>query len=87
MHQDAVIDADKLDALGHGSISPIQPPPQVQLPRALDQLASQIRPLAEVERETIERALGLCDGDVRKAAVFLEIATGDDLSEIEKLGH
>lgn len=74
MHQEAVIDADMLDALEHVSVAPGPAHQHVQPPRALDQLASQIRPLAEVERETIERALGLCDGDVRKAAVFLEIA-------------
>ena len=42
--------------------------------RSLDQLAKKIRPLSEVEREAIEQALGLCGGDVRKAAVFLDIA-------------
>jgi DNA-binding NtrC family response regulator len=41
---------------------------------SLDQLVEQIRPLSEVEREAIEHALGLCGGDVRKAAVFLDIA-------------
>ncbi len=75
MGQEAVVDADMLSALEPVTTTP--PPrtsPQVQQPRALDQLANQIRPLAEVERETIEQALRLCDGDVRKAAVFLEIA-------------
>ena len=42
--------------------------------RSLDQLAQKIRPLSEVEREAIEEALTLCDGDVRRAAVFLDIA-------------
>jgi DNA-binding NtrC family response regulator len=41
---------------------------------SLDQLAEQIRPLSEVERQAIEQALDLCEGDVRKAAVFLDIA-------------
>ncbi|MGI9507455.1 MAG: helix-turn-helix domain-containing protein [Geminicoccaceae bacterium] len=41
---------------------------------SLDQLAEQIRPLSIVERETIEHALELCGGDVRRAAVFLDIA-------------
>lgn len=40
----------------------------------LDQLAEQIRPLSAIERETIEHALELCGGDVRRAAVFLDIA-------------
>lgn len=42
--------------------------------RSLDLLAEEIRPLSEVEREAIEHALKLCEGDVRKAAVFLDIA-------------
>jgi len=41
---------------------------------ALDRLADEIRPLADVERQAIERALSLCDGDIRKASLFLEIA-------------
>lgn len=41
---------------------------------SLDQLAEKIRPLSEVERKAIEEALKFCDGDVRKAAVFLDIA-------------
>jgi len=41
---------------------------------SLDQLAEQIRPLSAIEREAIEHALELCGGDVRKAAVFLDIA-------------
>ena len=43
-------------------------------PRSLDRLAETIRPLSEIEREAIEHALELCEGDVRKAAVFLDIA-------------
>ena len=42
--------------------------------RPLDRLAEEIKPLSEVEREAIEHALERCDGDVRKAAVFLDIA-------------
>ena len=51
--------------------------PQADYPRktqSLDRLAEKIRPLSEIEREAIEHALELCDGDVRKAAVFLDIA-------------
>ncbi len=40
----------------------------------ITELASLIRPLDEIEREAIERAIELCGGDVRKAAVFLGIA-------------
>ena len=39
----------------------------------MGQLAKLIRPIAEVEWETIENAVALCGGDVRKAAVFLGI--------------
>ncbi|WP_240932833.1 sigma-54-dependent transcriptional regulator [Pelagibius litoralis] len=40
----------------------------------LGTLAQTIRPLDEVERETIERAINLCGGDVRTASVLLGIA-------------
>ena len=43
-------------------------------PRDLNALAEAIRPMHEVEREAIERAVGLCAGDVRKAAVFLNLS-------------
>ena len=43
-------------------------------PDNLDGLAQTIRPLHVVERETIEAAIEVCGGDVRKAAVFLDIA-------------
>ncbi|NNG02979.1 MAG: sigma-54-dependent Fis family transcriptional regulator [Inquilinus sp.] len=39
----------------------------------MGRLAELIRPLEEVEWETIENAVSLCGGDVRKAAVFLGI--------------
>jgi DNA-binding NtrC family response regulator len=55
--------------------------------RTLDMLAEQIRPLSEVERETIERALDLCDGDVRKAAVFLEIAPATIYRKLKSWEH
>lgn len=37
-------------------------------------LEEKIRPLAEVERDAIEQAISLCDGNVPKAAVFLNVA-------------
>ena len=43
-------------------------------PRDLNALAEAIRPMHEVERDAIERAVGLCAGDVRKAAVFLNLS-------------
>ncbi|MCI4662784.1 MAG: sigma-54-dependent Fis family transcriptional regulator [Neomegalonema sp.] len=46
--------------------------PEPDLP--LSELARHIRPLAQIEREMIESAVRLCGGDVRKAAVLLEIS-------------
>ena len=43
-------------------------------PSDLNALAEAIRPMHEVEREAIERAVRLCAGDVRKAAVFLNLS-------------
>ena len=40
----------------------------------LGRLAELIRPIDEIERDAIERAIELCGGDVRKAAVFLGIS-------------
>jgi len=36
--------------------------------------AETIRPLAEVEREAIDRAIQLCDGNIPKAADFLGVS-------------
>jgi two-component system repressor protein LuxO len=72
MSRAAVIDAPMLAGLAAGdgaAAAPLAP-----MARDLDRLAAQIRPLAEVERTAIEQALRLCGGDVRKAAVFLEVA-------------
>lgn len=54
--------------------------------RSLDQLAQRIRPLSEVEREAIEQALGFCEGDVRKAAVFLDIAPATIYRKLKSWG-
>lgn len=62
--------------------SPDTPPSQTRPPSAnaepdptdLESLARAIRPLDHVEREAIENALRLCNDDVRKAAVFLNVA-------------
>ncbi len=43
-------------------------------PSDLNALAEAIRPMHEVERDAIERAVDLCAGDVRKAAVFLNLS-------------
>ena len=43
-------------------------------PSDLNALAEAIRPMHEVERDAIERAVDMCGGDVRKAAVFLNLS-------------
>jgi two-component system, repressor protein LuxO len=50
----------------------------------LEELARSIRPLDDVERETITRAIRLCGGDVRKAAVFLGIAPATVYRKLKK---
>ena len=80
MNHAPVVEADMLSALTTAAVeAPTFPasepsPRQPSKGRPLDLLAEQIQPLSEVEREAIERALELCDGDVKKAAVFLDIA-------------
>ncbi|NNE85814.1 MAG: sigma-54-dependent Fis family transcriptional regulator [Alphaproteobacteria bacterium] len=49
-------------------------PVQSQAKPEIAELAKLIRPIKEIERAEIERAVSLCDGDVRKAALFLGIA-------------
>lgn len=49
-------------------------PAKSQAAPQIAELAQLIRPIKDVERAEIERAVNLCDGDVRKAAVFLGIA-------------
>lgn len=43
-------------------------------PASPSELLSQIRPLSVVERETIEHAIDLCDGNIPKAATFLGVS-------------
>jgi len=79
MNQEPIIEAEALRPLiatnGKGQSLRHEPSaPASSQTATLDQLAGQIRPLSAVEREAIEQALDLCDGDVRKAAVFLDIA-------------
>ncbi len=50
----------------------------------LEELAKTIRPLDDVERETVTRAIRLCGGDVRKAAVFLGIAPATVYRKLKK---
>ncbi len=79
MSKAEVIEAEMLRPLmsangGNHSVKPEHSPPPSRPSASLDQLAEQIRPLSAIERDAIEHALGLCGGDVRKAAVFLDIA-------------
>ena len=79
MNDASVIEADMLRALipGIGKNASNHQETDDRGPErrhSLDQLAEQIRPLSAIEREAIEHALELCGGDVRKAAVFLDIA-------------
>ena len=79
MNDAPVIEADMLRALITGrkqQTSHHQEPAGTgsEQRHSLDQLAEQIRPLSVIERETIEHALKICSGDVRRAAVFLDIA-------------
>ncbi len=39
-----------------------------------ESLHQKIRPLEEIERHAIKAAIQLCDGNVPKAAVFLDVA-------------
>ncbi len=43
-------------------------------PSGGEELASVIRPLAEIEREAIERAIALCGGNIAKAAAHLGVS-------------
>ena len=73
MHHAPVVGAAALAAI-EGNGVPQRPTISADRTRVFDRLAEEIRPLAEVERQAIERALSLCEGDIRKASVFLEIA-------------
>ncbi|MGI9436418.1 MAG: sigma-54-dependent transcriptional regulator [Geminicoccaceae bacterium] len=73
MHHASVVESGMFGALEH---TPPRSMTNKKKPatHSLDYLANRITPLAQTERESIEHALDLCSGDVRKAAVFLEIA-------------
>ncbi len=53
--------------------NPIKQKPQ-KLPLDDAAPASDIRPLAEVEREAIESAITFCDGNIPRAAALLEVS-------------
>jgi len=50
------------------------PAPRASVPVPAAEAARLIRPLAEIEREAIERAVELCDGNIPKAAAHLGIS-------------
>lgn len=79
MHDGKILEADMLQLLQKPASAKPVSLRQVAAPEDADatdlgSLATQIRPLHAVERETIEAAVAACGGDVRKAAVFLDIA-------------
>ena len=51
---------------------PVSPPLASALPT--NDAADGIRPLAQVEREAIEQAIALCDGNIPKAAALLDVS-------------
>jgi two-component system repressor protein LuxO len=66
LHDGEAIEAEML---------PLRIAPQAEPPRvAPADPARQIRPLAELERDAIERAVALCDGNIPKAAAYLGIS-------------
>ena len=58
--------------LGEREIAQLTPPPTTS--QGAHQEHQLIRPLALVERETIERAIEVCDGNIPKAAALLEVS-------------
>jgi two-component system repressor protein LuxO len=85
MHRASVVEPEMLGALDHTS-SPCSPNQRKTTIHSLDYLADRIKPLAQTERESIEQALDLCSGDVRKAAVFLEIAPATIYRKLKSWG-
>jgi two-component system repressor protein LuxO len=70
LHDGEAVTAAMLPVTVHGGAAPSAAP---AAPRPADP-ARRIRPLAEVEREAIEEAIRLCDGNVPKAAAFLGVS-------------
>ncbi len=75
MHDGAMVTPAMLTSLStRRAPEPGAPEPAAAGAETLEDLAKAIRPLADVERETISAAVHRCGGDVRKAAVLLGIA-------------
>jgi DNA-binding NtrC family response regulator len=56
------------------SAAALQQPAAAPLPAQASVANGEIRPLWIVEKETIERAIELCEGNIPKAAALLEIS-------------
>ena len=54
--------------------TPQQPNYQAQAPSLPEPLSSDIRPLWQVEKEAIEQAIAMTDGNIPKAAALLEVS-------------
>ena len=80
LNEGSLVRAEMLHAPMH--VGEEAPPPALRPETAvaasanqdIAELSRQIRPLADVMRESIERAVDLCGGDVRKAAVLLDVS-------------
>ena len=66
--------APPVEARSVGAGAPRSAAPDAPSPDDLNALSQVIKPLHAIEREAIERAVALCGGDVRKAAVFLDVS-------------
>jgi two-component system repressor protein LuxO len=56
------------------AVAPVPEPARQDRPARPAEAARQIRPLADLEREAIERAVELCEGNIPKAAAYLGIS-------------
>lgn len=83
MNSAELVTASMFEKTAGGFLDPAFAPQVTQAPRAaVDSQESasapvsarEIRPFAQIERETIENAIDLCGGDVNKAAAALEIS-------------
>ncbi|MGG5821726.1 sigma-54-dependent transcriptional regulator [Falsiroseomonas sp. HW251] len=79
LHDGELVEASMVPLVAGPAVAPVPPPesvPPPRLPRGLAaaDAARLIRPLAEIEREAIERAVELCDGNIPKAAAHLGIS-------------
>lgn len=77
LHDGATVTLDMLPAALRAGSAPRPPSPRFSeaLSRLVDgDRPSDIKPLWRVEKETIERAIQICDGNIPRAAAMLEVA-------------